>query len=27
MDNIPGGEGIDFAPPKLGLQIKAAALK
>jgi hypothetical protein len=27
MDNIPGGEGIDFAPPKRGFQIKTAALK
>jgi hypothetical protein len=26
MDGIPGGEGIDFDPPKLGLQIQAADL-
>jgi hypothetical protein len=26
MDGIPGGEGIDFDPPKLGIQIQAANL-
>lgn len=26
MDGIPGGEGIDFDPPKLGIQIQAATL-
>jgi prevent-host-death family protein len=26
MDGIPCGEGIDFDPPKLGLQIQAASL-
>jgi prevent-host-death family protein len=26
MDDIPGGEGIDFEPPKLGIQIQAANL-
>jgi hypothetical protein len=26
MDGIPGGEGIDFDPPKLGIQIQAAPL-
>ena len=26
MDSIPGGEGFDFDPPKLGIQIQAAAL-
>jgi prevent-host-death family protein len=26
MESIPGGEGIDFDPPKLGLHIQAANL-
>ena len=26
MDGIPGGEGIEFDPPKLGIQIQAANL-
>lgn len=26
MDGIPGGEGIDFDPPQLGIQIQAATL-
>ena len=26
MESIPGGEGIDFDPPKLGIQIQAANL-
>jgi len=26
MDGIPGGDGIDFDPPKLGIQIQAATL-
>jgi prevent-host-death family protein len=26
MDGIPGGEGINFDPPKLGIQIQAANL-
>ena len=26
MDGIPGGEDIDFDPPKLGIQIQAATL-
>ena len=26
MDSIPGGEGFDFNPPKLGIQIQAATL-
>jgi hypothetical protein len=26
MDGIPGGEGIDFDPPKLGIQIQATNL-
>jgi len=26
MDGIPGGEGIDFEPPKLGIQIQPAPL-
>ena len=26
MDNIPGGEGFDFAAPQLGIQIQAANL-
>jgi hypothetical protein len=26
MDGIPGGEGFDFDPPKLGIQIQAATL-
>ena len=26
MDGIPGGEGIDFDPPKLGIQIQPAPL-
>ena len=27
MDGIPGGEGIDFHPPRLTLQIQAASLE
>lgn len=26
MDAIPGGEGVDFSPPKLDLQIRGASL-
>ena len=26
MDAIPGGDGIDFEPPKLGIKIKPARL-
>jgi hypothetical protein len=27
MDGIPGGEGIDFNPPRLNLQIQTASLE
>jgi len=26
MDGIPGGEGIDFDPPKLGIRVQAKSL-
>jgi prevent-host-death family protein len=26
MDGIPGGQGFDFDPPQLGIQIQAASL-